>query len=358
MITNKDKTYIFLSSLDLSYKKFSDIVSHYSCVDEVLHAIDSAESFIVQEFDQKFDTIQKMLNDFSFQTFEDYLKTNNVGYVTIEDDKYPQKLLELDQPPFILYYKGNLELVNTPCIAMVGTRKPSFYGQDVTEKFAKGLTENGFTIVSGLAVGVDKISHETCLKYGGNTIAVLGNGFEHMYPAMNINLSKDIAQKGLLLTEYYPSFKATSYSFPARNRIIAGLSKGVLVTEAGEKSGALYTKDFALELGRDVFSIPGNVNNINSKGTNNIIKSGHGACVTCVEDILDSYGMTAKNKKEKKIQLNFDEQRIYDYLTVGERNFDDLQIYTNLSVQNLNTCLTTMQIRGIIKKLPGNYYSV
>ena len=112
-----------------------------------------------------------------------------------------------------------------------------------------------------------------------------------------------------------------------------------------------YTQKIALELGRDVFSIPGNINNINSKGTNNIIKSGHGACVTCVDDILDSYGMTAKNKKEKKIQLNFDEQRIYDYLTVGE-------IYTNLSVQNLNTCLTTMQIRGIIKKLPGNYYSV
>lgn len=358
MLKQNDKAYIFLSSLDLSYKKFSDVLSHFSSASDVLDAIDKEDSFLKEIFGEKFDEICHLLNDFSFQTFENYCEKTNMHFVTIEDDDYPEKLLQLDQPPLILYYKGDLSLTNSPCIAMVGTRKPTYYGQDVTQKFAKELTEEGFTIVSGLALGVDKISHETCLKEEGKTIAVLGNGFEHMYPAMNASLAKQIEKSGLLITEYYPSFKATSYSFPARNRIIAGLSQGVLITEAGEKSGALYTKDFALELGRDVFCVPGNINNINCAGTNNIIKSGHGACVTCVQDILTVYGIEKTKKKDKKIQLNFDEKRIFEYLSKGEQSFDDLQIYTNLSVQTLNTYLTTMQIRGIIKKLPGNYYAI
>lgn len=358
MLKQNDKAYIFLSSLDLSYKKFSDVVSHFSNIGDFFSALDRGDSFLKDQFGEKFNDICNTYSNFSFQTFEDYCKTTNTKFVTIEDENYPEKLLHLDQPPLILYYRGDYSLVFTPCIAIVGTRKPSYYGQDVTQKFARGLSEEGFTVVSGLAIGVDKISHESCLYAKGKTIAVLGNGFENMYPAMNVNLAKQIEKEGLLITEYYPSFKATSYSFPARNRIIAALSQGVLLTEAGEKSGALYTKDFALELGRDVFSIPANINNINGKGTNNIIKEGHGACVTCVEDILSIYGIEKTKRKEKKIQLNFDEKLIYEFLQKGEQNFDDIQIYTKLSVQILNTYLTTMQIRGIIKKLPGNYYAI
>ena len=242
-------------------------------------------------------------------------------------------------------------------MAIVGTRNPTFYGKDITQKFAKDLTDAGFTIVSGLSTGVDKISHETALDNNAKTIAVLGNGFEKMYPAININLSKEIALKGLLITEYYPTYQARSYSFPARNRIIAALSDGVLITEAAQKSGSLYTKDFALELGVEVFSVPGNVTSLKSVGTNNIIKFGHAQCVTSANDILNHYGIKKKEIKTK-IQLNFDEQIIYNYLQSGDKSFDELQIYTNLSVQSLNTCLTTMQIRGIIKKLPGNYYSI
>lgn len=357
MIQDDDKTFIFLSALELSYKKMSDIISHFERPSDFFDAFLNEQDFLVKEFGALYGEYRAKYNDFSFDTFEKYLIKNNVHYVTIQSQFYPSKLLNLNQPPLILYYKGDFSLIDSKCLAIVGTRNPTFYGKDITQKFAKDLTDAGFTIVSGLSTGVDKISHETALDNNAKTIAVLGNGFEKMYPAININLSKEIALKGLLITEYYPTYQARSYSFPARNRIIAALSDGVLITEAAQKSGSLYTKDFALELGVEVFSVPGNVTSLKSVGTNNIIKFGHAQCVTSANDILNHYGIKKKEIKTK-IQLNFDEQIIYNYLQSGDKSFDELQIYTNLSVQSLNTCLTTMQIRGIIKKLPGNYYSI
>lgn len=357
MLSLNDKSYIFMSALELSYKKCSDILSHYENASQFIVGLENDDNFLKQCFEKNYDKYKQRYNNFSFETLEKYFVSKNVKFVTIEDENYPKNLLRLDQPPHILYYKGNLDLVNSKCFAIVGTRNPSYYGRDITLKFAKELSEAGFTIVSGLSTGVDKISHETALKYS-NTIAVLGNGFEKMYPASNINLAKEIAEKGLLITEYYPSYQARSYSFPARNRIIAGLSSGVLITEAAQKSGSLYTKDYALDMGIDVFSVPGNITSPKSAGTNNIIRYGHADCVTCTQDILDRYGMKQKSKKEEKIQLSFDEKKIYDYLIDGEKSFDEIQMFTNLSVQNLNTYLTTLQIRGIIKKLPGNSYSV
>ena len=358
MLTENQKAYILLSKLELSYKKCTDILECFNSPSDFLYAIQNGDNNLKSLFGKDYEKYKQICQDFSFDTFEEYMSKNNVNIVTMTDSNYPKNLLRLDQPPYILYYQGNLDLINTKCIAIVGTRTPSFYGKDITLKFAKELTQAGLTIVSGLSTGVDKISHETALKYGGNTIAVLGNGFLKMYPACNINLSKEIAQKGLLITEYYPTFVARNYSFPARNRIIAALSQGVLITEAAQKSGSLYTKDFALDMGIDVYSVPGNITSQNSIGTNNIIKFGHAACVTCSQDILTNYGITQKEIKEEKIQLNFEEQKIYNYLLLGEKNFDDLQQFSGFSAQNLNTCLTTMQIRGIIKKLPGNYYSV
>lgn len=361
MIKDNDKAYIFLSSLNLSYKKENDILEHYEKSSDILYALENDnDEFLKSEFGKNYQEYKSKYIEFSFDTFEKYLSSNNVNFLTIEHNDYPAKLLELDQPPHILYYKGDLSLLNTESIAVVGTRSPTFYGKDITIKFTKELCEESFTIVSGLAMGVDKIAHETTLKYNGKTIAVLGNGFLNMYPAMNQNLAKQIVEQGgLLITEYYPSFKASNYSFPARNRIIAALSKGILITEAAKKSGTWYTKDFAIELGREVFAVPGNITSIKSEGTNFAIKAGHAHSAIEIEDILFVFGKSRQNKKQKdKIQLNFEEQSIYKFLQEGDKTFDEIQIYTNLSVQNLNTCLTTMQIRGIIKKLPGNSYSV
>lgn len=357
MITQKDKTYIFLSSLDISYKKFSDILSLFDDVKNILPAIENDNSLIVNEFGSNFNKIKEKYDNFSFETFEKYLTTKSVSYLIIDNENYPKKLLELDQPPFILYCKGDIKLLQTECFGIVGTRNPSFYGKDITSTFAKGLCKE-FTIVSGLATGVDKIAHETTLKEQQKTIAVLGNGFEHMYPAMNINLASQIVESGLLITEYYPTFQATSYSFPARNRIIAGLCKGILITEAGQKSGALITKDFMIELGRDVFCVPGNITSPRSYGTNNSIKFGHCACVTSVEDIMSNYGIKSKKTKKDKIQLSFEEQNIYTILCDGEQSLDELLVRTKMTIQELNTYLLTLQINGIVKKLPGNIYSI
>ena len=357
MISQNDKTYIFFSAMELTVKRCHEIVEHYKS-DKTLDAILNGDKFIVEYLGEDYDKFRQKLINFSFETLEKYLNNKHVGYFTIESEIYPEQLKQLDEPPYILYYIGDVSLISTKCLAIVGSRTPTYYGREVTENFARQLVKNGFTIVSGLSTGVDKIAHETALNEGGKTIAVLGNGFQNMYPKSNINLAREIAQKGLLLTEYYPTFQARNYSFPMRNRIIAGLSKGVLITEAAKKSGSLHTKNFALDLGIDVFSVPGNITSPKSEGSNNIIKYGHAQMVTTPNDILEQYGIKPQKVEKQKIELNFDENKIYNVLKDGEKSFDEIQCQTGILVQTLNTCLTTMQIRGIIKKLPGNYYAI
>ena len=357
MISQNDKTYIFFSAMELTVKRCHEIVEHYKS-DKTLDAILNGDKFIVDYLGEDYDKFRQKLINFSFETLEKYLNNKHVGYFTIESEIYPEQLKQLDEPPYILYYIGDVSLISTKCLAIVGSRTPTYYGREVTENFARQLVKNGFTIVSGLSTGVDKIAHETALNECGKTIAVLGNGFQNMYPKSNINLAREIAQKGLLLTEYYPTFQARNYSFPMRNRIIAGLSKGVLITEAAKKSGSLHTKNFALDLGIDVFSVPGNITSPKSEGSNNIIKYGHAQMVTTPNDILEQYGIKPQKVEKQKIELNFDENKIYNVLKDGEKSFDEIQCQTGILVQTLNTCLTTMQIRGIIKKLPGNYYAI
>ncbi len=357
MISQNDKTYIFFSAMELTVKRCHEIVEHYKS-DKTLDAILNGDKFIVDYLGEDYDKFRQKLINFSFETLEKYLNNKHVGYFTIESEIYPEQLKQLDEPPYILYYIGDVSLISTKCLAIVGSRTPTYYGREVTKNFARQLVKNGFTIVSGLSTGVDKIAHETALNECGKTIAVLGNGFQKMYPKSNINLAREIVQKGLLLTEYYPTFQARNYSFPMRNRIIAGLSNGVLITEAAKKSGSLHTKNFALDLGIDVFSVPGNITSPKSEGSNNIIKYGHAQMVTTPNDILEQYGIKPQKVEKQKIELNFDENKIYNVLKDGEKSFDEIQCQTGILVQTLNTCLTTMQIRGIIKKLPGNYYAI
>ncbi len=358
MIDLEDKAYLFFSAMELTVKRCCEIVSHYNNASSALTALYNGENFWAEFLKEDYQKYKDRLENFSFDTLEKYLEKKHVGYITITHSNYPQKLKRLDEPPYIIYYIGDVTLLEKQCFAIVGSRAPTYYGREITELFSKELAKGGFTIVSGLSTGVDKIAHETTLKVKGKTIAVLGNGFQKMYPKSNIGLAREIAQNGLLITEYYPTFQARNYSFPQRNRIIAALCDGVLLTEAAKKSGALHTKNYALDIGIDVFSVPGNITSAKSEGTNNIIKFGHAQLVTSPNDILQQYGMRTTKTKKAKIELNFDENKIYNYLKDGEKSFDDIQMHTAISVQSLNTCLTTMQIRGIIKKLPGNYYAI
>ena len=234
---------------------------------------------------------------------------------------------------------------------------PSNYGRIVTEKFSEKLAQSGLVVVSGLCYGVDEIAHKKTLAVGGKTIAVVGSGFNNIYPATNTTLSLEIAERGLLLSEYPPSFKPKRYTFPRRNRIVAGLSDGVLIVEAGIKSGTIHTKEYALEYGKDIFAVPGNITSNKSELTNQLIKSGQAECVLSADEIVDFYGMK-KAEKQKMLTLSFDEKSVVDALADGEKDFDFLSRKTKIPVNILNSCLTTLEIRGLIRKLPAQCYAL
>lgn len=224
----------------------------------------------------------------NLEQYVKYMKKYNIGIMTIKDKDYPKNLLHIYDAPAILYYKGDKELLHTNIIAMVGCRECSDYGKEVSIKFSYELAKCGITIISGMAKGIDSYSHIGCIKAGGKTIAVLGSGLDRIYPKENSLLYNEIlSTEGLVLSEYIIGTKPNKLNFPARNRIISGLSKGVIVVEAKEKSGTLNTVDFALEQGKEVFVVPGNITSENSTGTNELIKQG-AKCVTCVEDILNN----------------------------------------------------------------------
>lgn len=218
-----------------------------------------------------------------------YMEKYNIGIITINDQDYPKNLLHIYDTPPILYYKGDKELLHTNIIAMVGCRECSDYGKEVSIKFSQKLAQNGITVISGMAKGIDSYSHIGCIKAKGKTIAVLGNGIDIIYPKENSLLyNRILSTGGLILSEYVIGTKPSKLTFPARNRIISGLSNGVVVVEAKEKSGTLNTVDFALEQGKEIFVIPGNITSSNSVSTNKLIKQGAN-CVTCVEDILNTF---------------------------------------------------------------------
>jgi len=203
------------------------------------------------------------------------MEKNHIDIISIQDEEYPKLLKEIYDPPICLYIKGNKEVLNNNSIAIIGCREASNYGLSVANRFAYNLSKQNINIISGLARGIDSEAHLGAVKANQKTIAVLGNGLDSIYPKENIKLVQNILNSGgAIISEYPLGTKPKKENFPARNRIISGMSKGVLVVEAKEKSGTLITVDFALEQGRDVFVIPGNINSINSVGTNDLIKQG------------------------------------------------------------------------------------
>ena len=213
-----------------------------------------------------------------------YMKENNIKIININEREYPQALKEIYDPPISLYVKGNIEKLNNKNIGIVGCRECTTYGKKSAEYFSYNLSKQNINIVSGLAKGIDSYAHLGSLNTG-NTIAVLGNGLDIIYPKENLELANEIIKRGgTIISEYPCGTKPDKMKFPARNRIISGISSGIIVIEAKEKSGTLITVDFALEQGRDVFVVPGNINSINSVGTNDLIKQG-ARLVTTYEDI-------------------------------------------------------------------------
>lgn len=279
--------------------------------------------------------------------------------ITQDDIEYPPLLHETFGRPPILYVKGELLPEDSQSLAIVGTRRPSIYGQTQTVRNVPLLVERGLTIISGLAVGIDTAAHRSALEAGGRTIAVLGSGLDVLYPSQNRGLAERISQHGAVITEYAMGTQPDAFNFPARNRIISGLSLGTVIVEAGEKSGALRTAGYALEQNREVFAFPGRANDPQSVGCNRLIKRGHAKLVMDIDDIVDELNLSvAMQQIEIKhvIPENDREGKLLSLLSSEPVHVDELGRNSQLAMSDVTSTLTMLELKGTIRHVGSMHY--
>jgi DNA processing protein len=285
-----------------------------------------------------------------------------IGILTLFDPEYPSLLKETSQPPWVLYYKGSLAALNQPLLGVVGTRTPTTYGKKVAEEMAVSLSHAGFGIVSGLARGIDSFAHRGALLGNGKTIAVLGCAIDRIYPPENLSLYREIEKEGLIVSEYPIGTSMHPGLFPQRNRILAGLSLGVLVVEAAERSGSLITADLALEESRDVFAIPGPITSPKSRGALSLIKQGS-KMVTSATDIIEEYAHLIKTTNlnellplRPELMLTVDECEILRFISNDPITIDDLLEQSQFTFGHLHSVLLSLLMKKVIEQLPGSTY--
>lgn len=289
--------------------------------------------------------------------------------ITIKDDRYPKQLKNIENSPKQLYTQGNTELLNTNIISIIGSRACSDNGKKLAQKFSEELVYQNITIASGMAEGIDTIAHQTTLQEKGKTIAVLGSGFNHIFPEENIKLYYDIIKKGgLVITEYPPEEKAESRKFLERNRIVSGLALGILVIEAAHRSGTSVTAKLAKKQGRKVFALPHEVDDRHGVGTNKLIREG-AKMVTCTEDIIEdisflSYKEPSKEKTndgpipinhKRKMCKNKQYNTIYQWITETPISLNEIYTKVNKNVTEINNVLLMLELEGYIEKVVGGY---
>ncbi|MCF7906989.1 DNA-processing protein DprA [Patescibacteria group bacterium] len=280
--------------------------------------------------------------------------------INIEDQNYPVLLKEITKPPQELYFEGELKKKEKCALAVVGTRKISDYGRRVTEYFVKVLAQSGVTIVSGLALGVDGLAHKTTLREKGRTIAVLGSGLNQIYPRIHQNLAQNIVKnQGAVVSEYDPEMNPSKITFPARNRIIAGLSLGTLIIEAPEKSGALITAQETIKEGRKLFVVPARIYDRNSKGSNILLRKGAEAVIE-PKEVLRVLGLKEQVlKKEQEKELSSEQSRLLEFLRENSVSIDFLIEKTDWPAQKIAGLLIEMELKGLVKDLgSGKYVAV
>jgi DNA processing protein len=281
-----------------------------------------------------------------------------VQVFTWEDPRYPERLLTISDPPPVLYLKGELTASDDWAVAMVGTRQATLYGKEVTHRLSGELARAGVTIVSGLARGIDVVAHQAALDAGGRTIAVLGSGLDVIYPAEHTRLAGRITQQGALISEYALGTQPEASNFPPRNRVISGLSRGVVVVEAGERSGALITAEFAAEQGRDVLAVPGNILQRSSQGTNHLIREG-ARPVLCSEDVLEELDLVAAVQHAEARQMlpaDATEARVLEHLSAEPTHIDVVGRAANLPIATVSSTLAMMELKGMVRHVGGMNY--
>ena len=283
----------------------------------------------------------------------------DVSLLTWEMDSYPSYLKEIPNPPPLLYYQGELLEQDQWAVAVVGTRRLTSYGRQVTRDLVAGLVQNNITIVSGLARGIDAIAHQTAVELGGRTLAVLGSGLDCIYPAENRTLAQEITQgHGAIISEYGLGIQPEAKNFPPRNRIISGLSLGVIIVEAGSRSGALITTNFALEQDREVFAVPGNINSPASQGPNKLIQEG-AKLVTKIDDVLEELNLhmvAERTAVQMTLPETAEEIALYTKLSAQPVHIDDLSRETGLPSALVSSTLTLMELKGMVQQVGGMNY--
>jgi len=307
-------------------------------------------------------TAKKIKNEVNEKFVEEQLKQiekHNVDIISYWEVDYPACLKKIYDPPAFLFIKGKIIPDDELAIGIVGTRVASQYGKNVTEQFTRDLIELKFTIVSGLARGVDTVAHRQAINSGGRTLAVLGSGIDKIYPPENNKLAEQISNSGAIISEYPFGTNPDGGNFPRRNRIISGLSLGVLITEAGAKSGALITAFQALEQNREVFAVPGPIHSGKSMGSNQLIKEG-AKLVQGVQDILlELEGQIEKKidkPKRKQPKLNGLEKKVYELISDDPVHVDNLAMKTGKSLPETLTVLLTLELLGLVKQLSGKMF--
>ena len=354
----KMKYEYWYANLKLSCKRKQELRKVLKSAEELYYIEESAlKNYMHNDSEQEI--ILKSIKEWNLEEEYKRLEQKGVQFVSILDETYPRRLRDISSPPYALYVKGCLPDEKIPTAAIVGARECSPYGETMAREFAKVLADAGIQIVSGMARGVDSAGQRGALEVGGTSFGILGCGVDICYPRDGIGLYMELQENGGVLSEFPIGTPPLPQNFPARNRIISGLSDMVLLIEAKEKSGSLITVDMALEQGKDVYALPGPINSRLSRGCNEMIKQGAGVLLS-PKEFLQEIGLSQKlkNKKteQKKIVLETEEELVYSCLGFSPKNLEGIMRETKLPVVKLLDILMSLELKGFVKELSKNYY--
>ena len=354
-LTTKELSYIWVDSfINLSYSQKELLFSVIEDEPKILDAIKRERDLLIDEFgEDKFNTIINSANGEYLKENISKLQDNDIFPVCICSSDYPKNLLEIQDPPLVLYCKGDIKLLNTECFSIVGSRHSLPVSLGFTEDYVKGLKDH-FTLVTGIAEGVDKVVLTSAIKENAKVISVICGGFDKLYPSAHNDLMDSVKKVGLVISEQPLGVSPMPHMFPIRNRIIAGLSNGVLIVSGSNKSGVLHTYNYAVEYGKEVFAIPYTPNVNSGLACLKILKDG-GILTENYLDILSYFGM---EDKSKKVKLNEIEEKIINVIKTGEMHVEKIANTLNKEVKEISPILSMLEIKGVVIKVGVNAYGL
>jgi len=366
---NEKECLIFFNLISVGHRTIQLLKQRYATLTDAIFAPASELEQIPGIRKPTIASILEKRNSGVLQKELNLLKKSGCSLVAVCEDNYPTQLKQIHNPPLVLYIKGNITDQDMNSIAIVGTRKPTDYGKRTAKKIAFDLASNGVTVVSGLAIGLDSQAHQGALDAGGRTIAVLGSGLMRMYPQSNVKMANEIEKNGAVISEFPLEVAPFRSNFPIRNRIISGLSLATVVVEASAVSGTLITAGFALDQGRTVFAIPGNIDQPTSEGANSLIKQG-ASLIQSADDIFREVPYLSKqntsqvkphpaeNKQMIKLKLSDKEQKLVEIIFKKPLHIEEITDLCDMPSPEISVLLLTLEMKKLIRQLPGKYYAV